>query len=253
MTGSHPRFSLSARAALFLGVLAVLGAFAASSVWIPTTHAQEAWAQQDREELSPETTVVPAIALQYASVVSAANTITITRAPVTTSTGAVVYKDITLQLAVSTTGGVTVAPGYPKVVTSPNLLVGSLKAGTYTNASYYGIVLTGPGIGQGVTVWNIATAPQYNEGVPASATIWMGPRANSPIANRLKAANITSTNWTYGTVWSPNNNYGTLQTFQQNDIIGISQVGNTLNIACFTLNGTDQNTPVDMIIYTLKQ
>jgi hypothetical protein len=264
MTSNHRKFSLSSRASFFLGVLTILGIFAATIRWAPATHAQqqEPYAEQERDEISPyATSATPSIALQYASIVSTGNTITISRAPVTNSAGALVYDDITLQLAVGANGAITSASGYPKWVASPNLLVGAFEAGTYLGPSNIdsgkmGIVLTGPGIGSGVTVWSVAAAKGYDGTctVPGNATFWVGPLANSPITKRLKTAGITSTNWSYGILGSSSCDYviGRSGTWYANDIIGFSQVGNTITIADFSYENKDQSTPADQFTYTAK-
>ena len=258
MSNTYRRFSLFVLTSSLFAALVVLGIFAATGRWAPVTHAQESAFDQERGDFSPDTTTTPNILLQYASVVSAGNTITISRAPVTGATGTTTYDDISLQFAVSAAGKVTVASGYPKVGASPNLLVGAFKAGTYVGASFpggnMGFVLTGPGVGQGVTVWNVATASGYNYATtPGNATFWVGPLSNSPIAARLNVAKITSTNWTYGILGTQSDGReGANDTWNTNDILGFSQVGNTITIADFTLSGSDQNTPADQFVYTLK-
>jgi hypothetical protein len=211
--------------------------------------------RQIEDNLAAASGGVPSILLQYASVVSAAYTITITRAPVTTSTGAVIYEDITLQFAVGATGQITFASSEPTVVPSPNLLVAGFEAGTYVNAAVgenMGFVLAGPGIGAGVSVWSITLAATYwYATTPGNATFWVGPIANSPIAARLTAAKITSNDWSYGVL-------GTQEAYAApywsvGDLLGFSQVGNTVTVARFTNNlKVDVNLPVDQFTYTLK-
>ena len=203
--------------------------------------------------MAADSSGVPAILLQYASVVSAANTVTITRAPVTTSTGALIYEDIALQFAVGAGGQITFAFAEPTVVPSPILLVAGFEAGTYVDADFdnMGFVLAGPGIGVGVSVWSVTLAATHGTGTtPSNATFWVGPIANSPIAARLKAANITSTNWSYG-VLSTQEFY--LANWALGNLLGFIQVGNTVTVARFTNNtGIDVNVPVDQFSYTLQ-
>ena len=197
------------------------------------------------------TTALPAIQLQYASVVSAGSTFTISRAPVYTSTGALVYEDISLQLAVGANGQITIAAGYPKYVVSPALLTSGFAAGTYVgpegvDKEQMGFVLTGPGIGAGVTEWTIKAAPTYDPCTsPGDATFWVGPLANSPIAARLKQYNITSTDWSYG-ITGVQNCYQT--EWGANTVMGLSRVGNTITVGVFS----EGNLPSYQYTYTLK-
>ena len=254
MQSSHRTFSLSARAALFLGSLAILGVFAATSRWTPVTHGQEREFDQERDELAPEATVTPSILLQYASVVSAGNVITITRAPVTTSTGATVYEDIALELAVGANGAITVVSGYPKWKPSPVLTVAAFKPGIYVgpanvNGGKMGFALAGPQPGAGVTVWSIATAPNYDEyTTPGNAVFYVGPLASNLEYARLKKAGITNTSLSYGAMGSGAANNG----WCKNDLLGFSQSNNTIVVQNFTGCGVDQALPVDRYTYTAK-
>jgi hypothetical protein len=117
-----------------------------------------------------------------------------------------------------------------------------------------GITLAGPGIGSGVTSWSIATAPGYDYcTIPGTAEFWVGSLTSSPIAARLKAAKITSTDWSYGELGPvtciPGINGNNWQT---NGLIGLSQVGNTVTVASFSVDGVDYSQPVDELTYTLK-
>jgi hypothetical protein len=268
MTRAHCRFSLSSRTTVFLGALTVLSIFATTLRWAPAAYAQEPvsaleqLSAQEREDLYPNVSAItPSVALQYASVVSAGSTITISRAPVTTSTGVIVYKDITLQLAVGANGQITVASGYPKYAASPNMVVAGFKTGTYVSSAAVdsgkmGFVLSGPGIGTNVSVWSIATTSAFDScSVPPTATFYVGPLTSNPLYTRLKKAGITSTNMSYGLLGTQlcvpaginSSNWRT------NSIIGLSQIGNTITISSFTLYGdTDQSTPLDEFTFTLK-
>ena len=218
---------------LSLAAFIVLGVFSVTGILAPSAHAQARRSEQKNEASRPDTTtatpeetqpeaaavapteaepdtaafapdeaqpytttVTPAVQLQYASTVAAGNTITISRAPVTTSTGALIYEDVTLQLAVGASGQITVASGYPKVVTSPTLLVGGFQAGTYVgplgiDSGKMGFTLIGPGIATGGTEWSILAAAGYDAcTVPGNATFFVGPAHqqshlfNTPQASR---------------------------------------------------------------------
>jgi len=268
MTSLHRKFSLSPRASFFLGVLAVLGIFAATIRWAPATHAQQqepyAEQEQERDELSPyATTGTPSIALQYASIVGTGNTITISRAPVTKSDNTLAYEDITVQLAVGASGAITNASSSPKWVVSPNLIVAGFQAWTYlsspsVDAGKMGFVLSGPGVATNGTVWTISTAKGDDAcTVPGTASFFVGPLTSNPIYSRLKTAGITSTNMSYGTLGTQScwpsgvsdNNWAT------NAIVGLSQVGNTITISSFSNNWggmKDQKIPYDQLTFTAK-
>ncbi len=213
---------------------------------------------QQEAEAAPETT--PSILLQYASAVNVGQTMTISRAPVTTSAGALIYEDITVQFAVGAGGQITVAPGYPKYALSPNLLVAGFQAGTYVgpvlNTSdklAMGFALTGPGIGAGATAWSIALASGYDPcTTPGNATFWVGPLASSPIEARLAAAKITSIDWSYGVLGTQDCGHGRGYAWSTDGLVGFSQVGDTITVASFSFGGTDYNTPQDTFTYTLK-
>ena len=65
---------------------------------------------------------------------------------------------------------------------------------------------------------------------PSSATWYVGPIANSPLAARLKAAGITSTAWSYGVTGGE----ACYNNWPDNTLIGLSQTGNKLTIVSFT-------------------
>jgi hypothetical protein len=64
------------------------------------------------------------------------NTVTATLIPVVTSTGGVVYKDVTLQFVADAAGNLTLASGFPKVVPSATFITSTFKAGRY----YYCVI-----------------------------------------------------------------------------------------------------------------
>src|SRR5450432_2814425 len=109
------------------------------------------------------------------------------------------------------------------------------------------IDITGPGVTDGgATLFSLAAAPGGDRcSYPSTATWFVGPIANNPWAARLSKVGITSAAFSYGvgngTSGCP---WGT------NDLLGFSQIGNTLTIARFTIVG-DFAAPVDQITYTL--
>ncbi len=86
---------------------------------------------------------------------------TATDVPVQTSTGSLVYKDVTIQFNAATNGNLTIAPGYPKVVPAIAPLLSHFVAGNYsgppTLATKLLVTVSGPGLGMGgATAWSLA-------------------------------------------------------------------------------------------------
>lgn len=197
----------------------------------------------------------PSALFQNATLSGSGSTITATRVPVAISATLTIYVDIAMQFVADSNGNLTLAAGYPQIVPSPTLLTGSGKAGNYVgpgnlfNGKGY-VTVSGPGVGDGGTAtWSLSAAPGADAGTtPTSATWYVGPIANSPLAPRLSKAGITSTAWSYG-VAGPGQRYWT-----HGDLIGVSQTGNAVTIANFTLGSqTDFNAPQDQITFTLVQ
>lgn len=202
-------------------------------------------------------TVTPNSMFQYSSLTGSGNTIIATRVPVVTSTGAMIYKDVTLLFAVSAVGNLTLTAGYPKVVASPGLLVSAFKAGKYVGPSTNlegaaKITVSGPSIGAGgTTIWSIAASTGAHACTyPSSATWYVGPLASNPLYARIKAVGITSTAYSYGIGSAVC--YAELYYRWTNDtLIGVNQIGNTITIVSFTHDDSDLSYPIDQITYTL--
>ncbi len=196
---------------------------------------------------------IPQVYLEDATLNAAGETVTLSRVPVQTSTGSIVYHDITLIFIPDSTGNLTLEVGYPKFSTSQNLLIGNFKAGKYAaniGGKIYNGVLGGPGVGpSGSTAWSFSS--NY---FPASATWYTGPLTLNPEYARLNTAKITSPAYAYGTAGSVNC-YETH--WSPGVIIGAAQTGNNLTISSFTWSNnncqlTDYATPQENItwIYT---
>jgi hypothetical protein len=203
----------------------------------------------------PAATTPPYALFQYATLTGSNNTINATWLPVVSSTGTTSYVNVTLQFKVSASGALILELGYPKVVPAPTPLVSSFIAGNYVGPSNIlsgnaMVTVAGPGITiDGSTEWSLATSSGANGCTyPDSATWYVGPIANSPLAARLQAAGITSTDWSYGVGDSPCGGE-----WPANSLLGFSQIGNSLTIVNFTQSGKDYPMPVDQIVYTLKQ
>ena len=205
----------------------------------------------------------PGPKFQYSSLTGTGNAITISRVPVVNSSGQNVYQDISLQFDSDSDGNLTLSAGFPVATPSPNLLVSTFQSGKYAGPrsaanGKASITVNGPGVvNGGSTAWSIASTSDADPCTyPVSATWYVGPIENNPMAARLKKVNITSTAWNFGVSGggiafscggSQNINWG------NGAIIGVSQTGNTITIASFTNNGFDSASPVDQITYTLTQ
>jgi hypothetical protein len=145
---------------------------------------------------------------------------------------------------VDTVGNLKLATGYPKVVTSPQLITSGFKAGKYVGPSaiYAGkmiITVSGPGVAPGgATEWSLAAAPGADGCTyPSTATWYVWQIANSPLAKRLQNAGITSTALSYGIGNAQCNGSGNWR-FSSGTLLGLSQAGNTLTILSFTDSGS---------------
>jgi hypothetical protein len=206
----------------------------------------------------------PQAFFERSTVTGSGNTITATNVPVVIS-GITVYVNVTMQFNVSSNGNLTLSSGYPQVVAAPNLLSASFMAGTYVGPSTAAngkatVTVGGPGVTDGgATTWSLSAAPGSDPCTyPGTATWYVGPVANSPVAARLKSAGITSTAWSYGVSSSPScgadANHWTGSGGAA--LIGVSQSGNAITLATFSSwNGyavTDNSAPTGQITYTLK-
>lgn len=193
----------------------------------------------------------PAAEFQYATLTGSGNTITASQVPVVISSGLTVYENVTMQFNVDSNGNLTLASGYPQIAPAPTLLTSGFIAGNYVGPSTVAngkalVTVSGPGVTDGgATEWSISAASGADPTTsPSSATWYVGPISNNPMAARLQSAGITSTAYSYGfaTAW-----YGECNSC----LIGVSQTGNTITIVTFT-NNIDRSTPVAQITYTLR-
>lgn len=198
----------------------------------------------------------PSALFQNATLTGSGSTITATRVPVAISATLTIYVDIAMQFVADANGNLTMAAGYPQIVPSPTLLTGSGKAGNYVGPGNLfngkgNVIVSGPGVGDGgTTTWSLGAAIGADGSTLTSATWYVGLIANSPMAARLKAANITSTAWSYGVSGASVANYR----WCAGSLIGVSQTGNAVTIANFTDRScNDQSAPQDQVTFTLVQ
>jgi hypothetical protein len=156
---------------------------------------------------------------------AAGNTVSMTRIPVRTSTGTVLFKDIQIQFTVDNLGNTTLSAGFPKITTSPPPIPSAFKAGTYKDILGRKYLVSGPAIIPGGRVmWRIQeTAPV---GFVFEASWATGAVAGHPFQAQLNRNKITSTLYTWGVVGAINN--FSVFFLDVNDIIGAQQIGNQL-------------------------
>ncbi len=237
---------MNARAGLlrvfnFFGVGSSVGIFALSGVLLMGVFASAALAE------------TPAAFFNYSSVIGLNKTITATQVPVQTSTG-LIYKDVTIQINVDAAGNLTYATTSPLATLSPMLSPSTFRAGIYTNSSdnRYGLQVAGPSIipgGGGLAQWSISSAPGLACSPPQPATFYTGPLDKSPLAARVSAAGITgitASQYSFGVIGTPN--CGNAD-WQNNGLIGLTNIGGNLVIASFTQSGTDASTPYTQLTY----
>ena len=208
----------------------------------------------------------PSTMFQNSTLTGSGNTINATRVPVVISSTLTIYVDMTMQFNVDSNGNLTMASGYPKIASSPTVLSGNFKAGTYVAPStlFNGkglVTVGGPGVTDGgTTTWSLNAATGADAGLyPVSATWWVGPIANNPYAARLNKAGITSTAYAYGVAYSANCNSNAQAwcSYSNGTLIGATQSGNVISLVSFTTYtggpNVDSSAPVGQLSFTLSQ
>lgn len=207
----------------------------------------------------------PYALFQYATLVGSGNSLTASRIPVVVAAGNTIFKNITIRFDVDPDGNIILSPDYPQISDAPPLQVSSFKAGSYIGpGSILGgktpAFVDGPGATDGgATSWSFSTGSGADTCTyPNSATWYVGPIDNTPVAARLKKSGITSTAWSYGVANGPTHNSfctsGGLFSggkWSPGTLVGVSQSGNAVTIASFTDSGTDFSAPVAQITYRL--
>jgi hypothetical protein len=200
----------------------------------------------------------PTIYTEDATITGAGDVVTATRIPVQTSTGSILYYDVTTTFGVTSAGALSVLSTTIAPAASP--IISNFQAGTYASpAGGYTWTdrLSGPNVGSGgTTVWGFsASGGAYPAcSYPYTATWYTGPISSNPLASRITAAGITSTDYSYGVTGAIVEVCSSAANdFNINALIGASQTGNSLTIVSFTDgSGKDHSTPVAEITYTLS-
>src|SRR5262249_29686344 len=102
--------------------------------------------------VQPAAAATPTPFLQDSTIVGTGGTLTATRVPVETSTGNIVCQNVTIQFLANTKGGLTLAPGYPKIQPCPPLIASNFLAGNYVGPpniaqGKYLVTVSGPAAG----------------------------------------------------------------------------------------------------------
>lgn len=206
---------------------------------------------------TPAAAAAPTIFLDSSNVIATGSIISLNRLPIKLPSGAIIYKDVTIQLNSDAVG--LVSDVSPIVQSVSPVLPNSFRAGIYVlpTSPAYGFALTGPSAvpGRAVSKWEVNPTAGKGEGASISgvpAIFYVGALSNNPFyATRLQPAGITNPEYSYGIVGSPAEGG---RPYSTNTIVGFSQSGGQLSIASFTdANGRDQNVPVVTRTYSLQQ
>jgi hypothetical protein len=230
---------------------ALLAAFTltllAACIFAPCAHAQEAAKARTGNGLEPAT-VTPYAEFQNSTLTGTTNTINVSNLPVVTSTGSIIYDNVTVLFDVAANGALTVAS--TQITAAPSVDVDSFEASAYQAAGAgETMVVSGPGITNGgSTEWSLASTDIGCEN-QYSAAWYVGPIKSSPYYTRIKAAGVPLAGFSYGIGGSncPSSTWGA------NSLLGFSQTGGQMSIVSFTNNGVDQSQQVAQESYSQQQ
>jgi hypothetical protein len=193
----------SGRAVIMAAIVITL----AGAAWVASTPAQTQ--DSDLQDVLPLTSTTPFALFQFSTLTGSGDTMTATDVPVVTSTGSIIYKNVTAQFNVDSAGNLTLAKGFPKVVSASPPPFNSFEAGKYAGPGTLGngkfaMIVGGPTVSPGGTTWGatVATGADPNT-YPFSCSWYDGPIANNPDAPRLEKVGITSTALSYGVCSGP--------------------------------------------------
>jgi hypothetical protein len=194
----------------------------------------------------------PTAYLEDASVAAVGKTISISRLPVTNSTGTVLYKDVVINLAVNASGNLTFAT-VPSVTISPSPTPTKFVAGRYyvsvSGTNYFGSLTSAVGAG-GSTIWTL-TMDLTPEGGYPQESVWQTGAPAPDVASRLATAKVAK---------NPNYSYGTSPEadgsgFYNNGLLAAEQINNKLTLVSYTYNSAgpanDQRLPYASIVLGL--
>lgn len=197
------------------------------------------------------TAATPTSSLEYSAIVGEGTTISITRLPIRKSTGATIYKDVTVEFTVEADGTLTLdsltqdpspalkaakfQPGKYFVQQGAKVVIGTLAGGT-------------PGSG-GSTLWTLTLPSSPSQSVAPLQSSWQTGSPPPDLATRITNAGLTiDPAESYGTAAQ-----GTWNTpFYGNPLIAAEQVAGTLRIVSYSYccNSTATNTPQGSVVLT---
>lgn len=195
------------------------------------------------------------IYLEYSNVTAVGSRITITRLPIQKPNKQFIYKDVVIELKADSNGNLTYVPSTPQQKLSPPLISNRFVSGRYVYPAdtSYGFLLSGPSSvpGSSATKFEVTKSSSLNSNCAGPAIFYVGALSANPNYARIKAAKITSVEYSYGVMGSGASCSISGGSFHTGALVGFSQSGNLLTIATFTTtNGRrDQNTPVSFITY----
>jgi hypothetical protein len=221
-----------------------------ATAWVVFAHAQT---QGNASQQPPTTT--PEALFQDSTLTATTNTINATWLPVVTSTGKILYDDVTIQFAVADDGTLSVSSLQQNP--SKKAIIDGFRSGTYLGPddSTELIQVNGPGIAPGgATMWSIEPAKGYNGYLcPSDAQWWVGPIQQSPYWARIKKAGVPLKDYYYG-VGTANTDQGCAYNgdWRQDSLLGFYMTSNgTMVISSFTNNSKDYSYVLDSKTYCL--
>ncbi len=135
---------------------------------------------------------------------------------------------------------------------SPPVVVSAITPGLYKDTNNgTEFTITGPGV---LTGGNSEYTIIATYGCPAAqpGVFYSGPASSSPIAARVAAAGINTTQYRVGVIGNESCNPGF--SFVSNGLFGLSEVGDTLVVASFTdSSGKDYSMPVGQRNFIFQQ
>jgi len=211
----------------------------------------------------PALGATPTVYAGNATITGAGDIVQVSRMPVQTSSGSILYYDVTTTFGVTSAGALSVVS--TTIAPSPSLIVSNFQAGTYASPAGLNFteLLSGPGIGPaGTTAWSFAKSGGSNVGCayPATATWYTGPISSNPYATRITGAGITTTDYSYGIAGPISSLCSGVVSQEFNGpsngvapLIGAAQTGGSLTVVSFTdSTGKDHSVPVAQITFTLS-
>jgi hypothetical protein len=131
----------------------------------------------------------------------AGNTVNMSRVPVRTSTGSILYKDIVIKFDVGATGTVALSAGFPTVTSSVALSTGNFRAGNYKDTLGHVYGVQGPAaLSGGRTKWTLAWVPPAGKTGSFNLTWATGAVTGHPFEGVLKRYGITASTYSWGLV-----------------------------------------------------